>query len=74
LVDTKKLAEARNQNDVVMAQELLQQAFRTDVRALIAEARFQSGGAINPIKLFRDKKIRKLLIRERGEKTMASGL
>jgi L-rhamnose isomerase/sugar isomerase len=74
LVDTKKLAEARNQNDVVMAQELLQQAFRTDVRALIAEARFQSGGAINPIKLFRDKKIRKQLIRERGEKTMASGL
>jgi len=74
LVDAKKLAEARNQNDVVMAQELLQQAFRTDVRALIAEARFQSGGAINPIKLFRDKKIRKQLIRERGEKTMASGL
>jgi len=74
LVDKKKLAEARNQNDVVMAQELLQHAFRTDVRPLVAEARVQSGGAVNPIGFYRDKKIRKQLIRERGEKTVASGL
>src|SRR5689334_12198896 len=56
LIDPKKLAEARNQNDVVMAQEILQQAFRTDVRPLVAEARLQQGGALNPIGLFRDKK------------------
>jgi L-rhamnose isomerase/sugar isomerase len=74
LVDAKKLADARNQNDVVMAQELLQQSFRTDVRSIVAEARLQNGGALNPLSLFRDKKIRKQLIRERGEKTVASGL
>ena len=74
LVDRKKLAEARNQNDVVMAQEVLQAAYRTDVRPLVAEARLQAGGAINPIAFFREKKIRKQLIRNRGEKTLASGL
>ncbi len=74
LVDDKKLADARNQNDVVMAQEILQQSFRTDVRSIIAEARLQSGGALNPLGLFREKKIRKQLIKARGEKTVASGL
>ena len=34
LVDRKKLVEAQNNNDVVTAQEILQQAFRTDVRAV----------------------------------------
>jgi len=74
LVDTKKLAEARSENDVVMSQEILQNAFRTDVRPIVAEARLQQGGALNPIGLFRDKKIRKQLIRQRGEKTVATGL
>jgi len=74
LIDAKKLAEARNQNDVVIAQEILQQSFRTDVRSIVAEARLQAGGALNPLGLFRDKKIRKQLIKARGEKTVASGL
>ena len=74
LVDKKKLADARSQNDVVMAQEILQHAFRTDVRPIVAEARVQAGGAIDPIGFYREKKIRKQLIRERGEKTVASGL
>ena len=74
LVDARKLSEARNQNDVVMAQEILQSAFRMDVRPIVAEARLQQGGALHPIGLFRDKKIRKQLIRQRGEKTVASGL
>lgn len=74
LVDTKKLADARGENDVVMSQEILQHAFRTDVRPIVAEVRLQQGGALNPIGLFRDKKIRKQLIRQRGEKTVATGL
>ena len=32
-------------NDVVAAQEVLQNTFRTDVRAIAAEARLRSGGA-----------------------------
>src|SRR5262249_40528809 len=48
LVDRKKLSEAQNANDVVAAQEILQAAFRTDVRSLVAEARQRSGGAVDP--------------------------
>ena len=74
LVDRKALEEARNQNDVVMAEELLQGAFRTDVRPLLAEARLRSGAAMQPVRLFRDLNIRAKLIGERGSQSTATGL
>lgn len=74
LVDRKKLYAAQQNNDVVTAQEILQQAFRTDVRALVAAARMQTGGALNPLALYRSEKARDQLIRERGLRTMATGL
>jgi len=74
LVDRKKLAEAQQKNDVVTAQELLQQAFRTDVRALVAEARLRAGGALNPLGIYRGEKVRDTLIKQRGSKTVATGL
>ncbi|WP_256014157.1 TIM barrel protein [Desertivirga xinjiangensis] len=73
-VDRKALEEARDANDVVKAQEILQNAFRTDVRALVAEARLRGGAALNPVQLFRDLKVREQLISERGLKTVATGL
>lgn len=74
LVDRKKLYAAQQNNDVVTAQEILQQAFRTDVRALVAAARMQTGGALNPLALYRSEKVRDQLIRERGVRTLATGL
>jgi L-rhamnose isomerase/sugar isomerase len=74
LVDAKALAAAREKNDVVTAQELLQQAYRTDVRALVAEARLRAGGVLQPIEFFRQQKVREALIKERGLKTVATGL
>ncbi len=74
LVDRKALREAQQKNDVSLAQEVLQQAYRTDVRPLIAEARLQSGGALDPIALFRTAKVRENLIEERGLETKATGL
>ncbi|HMH31795.1 MAG TPA: hypothetical protein VK543_02135 [Puia sp.] len=74
LVDRKKLQEAQSSNDVVAAQEILQNAFRTDVRSIVAEARKRSGGALDPISLFRTVNVRERLIKERGSKTVASGL
>lgn len=74
LVDTKALQSAQENNDVAKAQEILQQAYRTDVRPIVAEARLQSGAALSPIQLFREQKIREQLIKERGEKTVATGL
>ncbi len=73
-VDRKKLNAAQDNNDVVTAQEILQDTFRTDLRPLIAEARRRSGGALYPLQLFRDLQIREQLIKERGSKTVATGL
>ena len=74
LVDENKLGESQEQNDPVMAQEILQDAFRTDLRPLIAEARLQEGGALDPIGAYRTLNVRKELIRQRGDKTVATGL
>ena len=74
LVDREALEEAREANDPVRAQEILQEAFRTDVRPLVAEARRRAGGALNPLALFRSLNVRQQLIGERGAKTVATGL
>lgn len=74
LVDATALEKARQENDTVQAQEILQDAYRTDVRPLVAEARLRAGGALHPIELFRSLKVRENLIKERGLKTVATGL
>lgn len=74
LVNSKLLNEAQLNNDVVGAQEILQNAFRTDLRPLIAEARLRSGAALRPLQLYRDLNVRGELIKQRGEKTVATGL
>src|SRR6187200_3252274 len=42
MVDRKKLNDAQQRNDVVIAQEILQNTFRTDVRSIVAEARLRT--------------------------------
>lgn len=74
LVDRKELNRAQEANDVAKAQEILQQAYRTDVRPLVAEARLKSGAALKPIQLYRELNVRKQLVSERGIKTVATGL
>ena len=74
LVDTKALQHAQEVNDVVLAQEILQTAYRTDARPLIAETRLLTGGSLKPLQLFRALKVRDQLIEERGKKTVATGL
>jgi len=74
LVDKKALSAAQDKNDPALAQEILQQAYRTDTRPLVAEARLRAGAALQPIQLFRQQKVRQQLIKERGEKTVATGL
>ncbi|MFT6810262.1 MAG: L-rhamnose isomerase/sugar isomerase [Saprospiraceae bacterium] len=74
IIDRDALQAARMENDVVRCQEILQAAYRVDVRPLLAEARRLSEGAIDPIGFYRDKAIRKGLIKERGENSIASGL
>ena len=74
LVDRIALEIAQAENDVVRCQEILQAAFRTDVRALITEARYRKGGAINPIDCYRISNVRNQLIAKRGHNVIATGL
>jgi L-rhamnose isomerase/sugar isomerase len=74
LVDKNALVAAQTVNDVTLAQEILQQAYRTDVRPLVSEASIRSGGAIDPVSAYRKLKVRENLISERGSKTVATGL
>ena len=74
LLDRQKLNLAQESNDVVTAQEILQNTFRTDVRSIVAEARLRGGGALDPLKLFRSLEVRKQLNKERGNITIATGL
>ena len=74
IVDREALVDAQENNDVVRAQEILQGAYRTDVRPLVAEARVRAGGALRPLALFRGLKVREQLVKERGAKSVATGL
>ena len=74
LVDRKKLNQCQLEGDVVGAQEVLQDAFLTDVRSLVREARIQSGGELDPLDYYRRERIREKRILQRGKNTQASGL
>ena len=74
LVDQDKLARAQKAHDVVMCQEILQSAYRTDVRPLVQRARLNRGGALDPLGAYRKLGVREGLISERGRNTVATGL
>lgn len=74
LIDRRELTANQNNNDVAIAQEILQNAFRTDVRPLVAEARLRSGAALNPLDVYRKEKVRERLIQKRGLKSVTTGL
>jgi L-rhamnose isomerase / sugar isomerase len=54
LVDHDALAEHQALGDVIMAERTLKQAYETDVRPLVAEARRRRGAALDPVLAFRD--------------------
>jgi len=74
LIDQAALKAAQANNDVVKCQEILQDAYRTDVRPLLEKARLKTGGVLSPIHAYRALDIRGGLIKERGKNTVATGL
>lgn len=74
IVEQDQLREAQNQNDPTRGQEILQDAFRTDVRPLVREARRRSGAALDPIETYRQLGMREKLIQQRGAHAVATGL
>ena len=53
LVDRLALAGYQDENDALMASATLKAAFRTDVEPILAMARMQAGGAIDPVGVYR---------------------
>jgi L-rhamnose isomerase/sugar isomerase len=53
LVDRTKLSEYQQNNDPLMAQATLKAAYNLDVEPILQMARYQSGGAIDPIATYR---------------------
>ena len=53
LVDRTALAGFQDENDALMATTTLQTAFRTDVEPILAMARAEAGGAIDPVATYR---------------------
>ena len=53
LVDRTALAGFQDDNDALMATTTLQTAFRTDVDPILAMARLDAGGAIDPVATYR---------------------
>jgi len=68
LVDNDVLEVYQNSGDVVMAERILKDAFETDVRPLVAEARLRNGAALDPVAAFRASGYRARKVAERAAK------
>lgn len=53
LIDREALSKVQENNDAVLALDILKQAYRTDVEPILATARVRSSGAVNPIAAYR---------------------
>ena len=65
IVDRAKLEDAQRRNDAVTALATLKEAFTTDVSPILAIARQQKGGAIDPVSVYRASKYRQYKAEER---------
>ena len=75
LVDRGALKEAQERCDALMALTILKQAFTTDVSPILARARERSGGAIDPIAVYRASAYRKRKDEERPtQSSVAAGI
>lgn len=73
-VSRHELEDAQASNDPALAADILQRAFRTDVRPFVAEARRRNGAAIDPLGVYRRADYRTRAIAERGAGARATGL
>jgi L-rhamnose isomerase/sugar isomerase len=53
IVDRAALETAQEENDALLATETLKRAFRTDVEPILAMARMEAGGALDPVAAYR---------------------
>jgi len=65
LIDRAALAKAQREGDVVMAEEILQAAYRTNVTPLLAQVREEMGLAPDPLAAYRASGYYERVCRER---------
>ena len=73
IVERGKLAEYRAANDVLMAAQTLKRGFTTDVSPILAQARVSKGGAIDPVRAYRDSGYRQRCAEARPGKQNTGG-
>jgi L-rhamnose isomerase/sugar isomerase len=73
IVDRTALAGYQESGDALMAYETLKNAFRTDVEPILAMARLERGGAINPVAAYRSSGYRGKVAAERPAVTAGGG-
>lgn len=73
LVDRKALEGFQEANDALMATQTLKAAYRTDVEPILAMARLNRGGAIDPVAAYRASGYRAKVAAERPAVSAAGG-
>ncbi len=76
LIDRQALQRCQEKNDAIMALDTLRNAFLTDVAPILAMTRYRSGGAIDPLAVYRESGYRPQKAAERpvSGKTVSSGI
>ena len=74
LVDRDQLRMAQDNNDTMLAFQILRRAYTTDVTPILATARAAAGGAIEPISAFRASNWRSRKATERCASRAGTGI
>jgi L-rhamnose isomerase/sugar isomerase len=74
LVDRDALGAAQEANDAMMAFQVLRRAYNVDVGPIVAMARKERGGAIDPISVYRGSGWRDRKAQERGVVGLGAGI
>jgi L-rhamnose isomerase/sugar isomerase len=74
MVDRHVLSDYQRSNDVLMAFRTLRDAYGLDARPIVAMARYEAGGAIDPIAAFRESRWRAIKAKVRAATSRAAGI
>jgi L-rhamnose isomerase/sugar isomerase len=74
LVDREALHAAQEANDTMMAFQALRQAYNVDVGPIVARARQEAGGAIDPLATYRASEWRERKAQERQPVGLGAGI
>lgn len=72
-MDRAALDGYQQDNDALMASDMLKRAYRTDVEPILAQARQLTGGAIDPVATYRASGYRKRVAAARPASVGGSG-